>query len=251
MAHTVGDVSRMARISVRTLHHYDQIGLVKPRARSEAGYRLYSDGDVERLQQVLFYRELGFRLEEIGRILADPDFDRRGALVDQRELLAERAERTRALVTLIDRTLSALDGGEKMTPEALFDGFEPSEHEEEARERWGGTPEYEESRRRTSRYTQEDWKAIKAEAGAIVEAFGAAFEAGTAATDPGATDVAERHRQHISRWFYTCSYEVHIGLGEVYVADPRFGAAMGSTESPGLDQYILSAIRANAERASA
>jgi len=247
MAHTVGDVARMARISVRTLHHYDQIGLVKP-SRTDAGYRLYTERDVERLQQALFYRELGFPLEEIARILADPAFDRRRALVDQRELLVERADQARALVALIDRTIEALERGEDLSEEGLFDGFQPSRYEEEARERWGETPEHEESVARTRRYGKEDWQAIRAEAAAIVEGFAAAFDAGTPATRPEAMGLAERHRQHITRWFYGCSFEIHVGLGEMSVADPRFSAHYEPVRE-GLAQYICDAIRANAVRA--
>jgi DNA-binding transcriptional MerR regulator len=155
MAHTVGDVSRMARISVRTLHHYDEIGLVKPSSRTAAGYRQYTDEDVEKLQQVLFYREMAFPLGEIARLLAEPGFDRRRVLADQRELLAERAEQAHALVALIDRTIEALDRGEHMNREALFEGFDPSRYEEEARERWGGSPEYEQSVARTRACTND------------------------------------------------------------------------------------------------
>jgi DNA-binding transcriptional MerR regulator len=247
MAHTIGEVARMARTSVRTLHHYDEIGLVVPSSRSGAGYRLYEEEDLQRLQQVLFYRELGLPLETIGRILADPGFDRRRALVSQRELLAERAEQAHALVALIDRTIEALDRGESMSREALFDGFQPAEYEAEARERWGGTREYEESVARTRRYGTGDWKAIRAEAAAIVDGFAAAFDAGAAPTDARAMDVAERHRQHITSWFYPCSTEVHQGLGEMYVADPRF-ARNYEPVRPGLPGYIRDAIRANAAR---
>jgi DNA-binding transcriptional MerR regulator len=249
MAHTVGEVARMARISVRTLHHYDEIGLVVPSSRTAAGYRLYAEPDMERLQQVLFYRELGFALEKIARVLADPGFDRRRALVSQRELLVERAEHARALVSLIDRNIEALDRGERVNREELFDGFEPAAYEAEARDRWGGTQEYEQSVARTRRYGAEDWRAIRAEAAAIVEDFAAALDAGAAPADERAADVAERHRQHISRWFYDCSREVHVGLGEMYVADPRF-AANYEPVRPGLAAYIRDAIRANAERAA-
>ena len=250
MAHTVGDVSRMARISVRTLHHYDEIGLVKPSSRTVAGYRQYTDEDVEKLQQVLFYREMAFPLGEIARLLAEPGFDRRRVLADQRELLAERAEQAHALVALIDRTIEALDRGEHMNREALFEGFDPSRYEEEARERWGGSPEYEQSVARTRAYTPDDWQAIRAEAAAIVQAFAAAFHAGTAPDDDRAVQVAERHRRHVSRWFYECSFEIHVGLGEMYVADPRFSAGYERMrpERPGLAQYIRDAIRANASR---
>ena len=252
MAYSIGEVARLARISVRTLHHYDEIGLVRPTSRSDAGYRLYTRRDVERLQQALFYRELGFPLEEIARVLTDPAFDRRSALMTQRELLVERAGQVRALVALIDKTIEALDRGEDMTTESLFDGFDASRYEEEAKERWGGTKEYAESARRTRRYKKDDWKAIKQDAAAIVEAFAQAYDARTPATDAAAMDAAERHRQHISRWFYECSYEIHVGLGEMYVADPRFSASYDEArpDRPGLAQYIRDAIRANGERAN-
>ena len=249
MAYTVGDVSRMTRVSVRTLHHYDEIGLVKPSSRTEAGYRLYTPRDLERLQQVLFYRELTFTLEEIARLLNDPGFDRRRALLAQRDLLTERAEQARALVTLIDKTLAALNGETTMSHEDLFNGFDPAKYEEEARERWGGTPEFEESLRRTRRYKKEDWKNLGAEAGEIVQGFAAAMEAGVAPSDARAMDLAERHRQHISRWFYPCSFEIHVGLGDMYVADPRFAANYEPIRT-GLSAYIRDAIHANAARAA-
>src|SRR5262245_46166947 len=110
MPYTVSQVSRLARLSVRALHHYDEIGLLTPSARSEAGYRLYSEADLERLQQILFFRELAFPLEEIRKILDDPGFDRRAALLMQRTLLEERAGQTRALIAAVDRALAALDG---------------------------------------------------------------------------------------------------------------------------------------------
>jgi len=249
MAYTVGDVSRMARISVRTLHHYDAIGIVKPSSRSDAGYRLYTPRDLERLQQVLFYRELGFPLEEIAQLLADPRLDRRRALMAQRELLAARAVQARALVDLIDKTIAALDQGETMSDTELFDGFDPSSYEEEVKERWGGTREYEESARRTRGYTKDDWNKVTAEAAAVSQAFADLMAAGVPSTDPRAMDAAERHRVHITRWFYACSYEVQMGLGEMYVADPRFAANYEKVR-PGLAAYVRDAIKANAARSA-
>src|SRR5688572_23275699 len=104
MTYTVGEVSKLTRVSVRALHHYDEIGLVKPSGRSAAGYRLYTDRDLNRLQQVLFYRELGFKLDDIVAILADPTFDRRKALLAQRDMLAERLESTRAVLELVEKS---------------------------------------------------------------------------------------------------------------------------------------------------
>src|SRR5580698_8782932 len=144
--HTVGDVAKLARISVRALHHYDEIGLLEPSGRTEAGYRLYTDRDVERLQQVLFFRELGFALEDVARILRDPHFDRRQALIAQRAMLVEKGERLKSMVALVDRTLDSLGKGIVMSTEELFDGnFNPGAYEEEAKQRWGKTDTYAES----------------------------------------------------------------------------------------------------------
>src|SRR5438132_1379631 len=199
MPHTVGDVARIARVSVRALHHYDAIGLLVPSTRTDAGYRLYGDADLERLQQILFYRELGFPLEDIAQLLRDPKLDRKQALFVQRALLVEKRDRADAMITLVDRTLEALEKGETMSHEAMFEGFDPEAHEAEAKEKWGDTPQYAESKRRTKRYRAEDWAAIKAEAKEIGEAYGRAMDAGASPRDPIAMDVAERARLHIDR----------------------------------------------------
>ena len=118
----------MAGVSVRTLHHYDAIGLLVPRIRTDAGYRLYTDADLLRLQQILIGRELGLSLEEIGRSLDDPGFDRRITLIDQRERLRERVQQTEAMIRAIDVALAALDDGQGervMNWADLFEGFDP------------------------------------------------------------------------------------------------------------------------------
>jgi DNA-binding transcriptional MerR regulator len=244
----IGQLAELARVSVRTLHHYDDIGLVKPSARSEAGYRLYTQSDLERLQQVLFFRELGFALEQIARIVTDPAFDRRTALIEQRALLLEQAKKTEALVRLVDRTLASIEKGEAMKTEEMFEGFDPSKYETEAKERWGDTSAYQESKKRTKSYKKEDWVKIQAAADAIHQELARLMEAGVAPSDPRAMDVADQHRRHIDRWFYACSRAMHVGLGEMYLADERFTAHYERVR-PGLTQYLVDAIRANAERA--
>ena len=129
----VKEVARLAGVSVRTLHHYDSIGLLTPGTRTAAGYRLYTDADLLRLQQILISRELGLTLEEIRRSLDDPRFDRKAALLDQRERLKDRARQAEAMIRGIDVSLAALDGSRKgeMKMEHLFEGFNPSQY------RWG------------------------------------------------------------------------------------------------------------------
>jgi DNA-binding transcriptional MerR regulator len=245
MAYTVGEVSKIAKVSVRALHHWDEIGLVKPSRRSPKGYRLYTDDDLDRLQQVLFFRELGFRLEDIVATLADPAFDRREALRSHRALLSQRVEHARALLELVDRTLRAMNGEEAMRPEDKFEAFDPSKYQDEAAQRWGDTPAFAESLKRTKQYTPDDWKRMRAEADEISEALAERLAAGVPATNARATALAEAHRQHIDRWFYPCSHEIHVGLGEMYVNDPRFAAGYERVRE-GLAAYLRDAIRANA-----
>jgi DNA-binding transcriptional MerR regulator len=243
MGYTVGDVARLAHVSVRTLHHYDEIGLVRPSGRTKAKYRLYTDRDLERLQQVLFYRELGFKLEDIAKILADPAFDRKKALFAQRALVAERIEHAKALLAILDRTIATLEGGTTMKKDEMF----PNPYEDEARARWGHTDAYAESARRTKGYTKEDWARMKDEQAANLRAFAEALDAGIAPTDARAMDVAEAHRLLIDRWFYPCSRQMHAALGQMYVDDPRFAATYENVR-PGLAEYVSRAARANAAR---
>jgi hypothetical protein len=168
----------------------------------------------------------------------------------QRELLADKADRLRALIAAVDARLHALERGTMLSKEEMFEvfgDFDPAKHEDEARERWGDTDAYRESARRTRRYTKQDWLKIKAEGGANVEAFAAALDAGKPPSDPSVMALAEQHRLHIDRWFYPCPRAMHRGLGEMYVADPRF-AEVYERVRPGLAAYLRDAIAANAAR---
>lgn len=253
LAYTVGQVAKLAHISVRTLHHYDELGLLTPSERSEAGYRLYTASDLERLQQVLFYKELGFSLDEIRSIMADPAYNRRDALIAQRELVAEQVLRLQAMLGLIDKTIASLEGGFQMSQEEMFEvfgDFDPTEYEEEVKERWGHTEAYRESARRTAEYTKTDWERFKAESTEVNAAIVALMDAGVPPDDPRAMDTVERHRLQIDRWFYPCSREMHAELGKMYVADPRFTATYEKIR-PGMAQYMRDAIAANAARTEA
>jgi DNA-binding transcriptional MerR regulator len=246
----VKDVARLAGVSIRTLHHYDKIRLLVPRSRSSAGYRLYNATDLLRLQQILIGRELGLSLEEIRRSLDDPRFDRRKALLAQREQLRNRAQQAEEMIRGIDAALAALDGkskGGNVDLKAIFDGFDPSKYEQEARERWGKTDAYKESTRRTKRYSADDWKAIKAEQAAIYQDAAAAMKAGKTPADPEVMDIAERHRQSIDRWFYPCSPTMHRGLAALYESDSRFAENIDKN-GEGLTPFLVAAIRENASR---
>ncbi|MHB1477491.1 MAG: MerR family transcriptional regulator, partial [Coriobacteriia bacterium] len=152
---TVSEVARLANVSVRTLHHYDEIGLLVPGGRTDAGYRLYGDDDLRRLQEILLFRELEIPLEDIARLLAGGAFDRRAALELQHEMLLQKAVRTEALIASVERTINAERTGVRMTKEEMFEvfgDFDPAEYEEEVQERWGQSDAYKESARRTAKY---------------------------------------------------------------------------------------------------
>lgn len=245
----VSEVARLSGVTVRALHHYDEIGLLVPSRRSEKGYRLYTDDDLLRLQQIVIGRALGLSLERIRQSLDDPQFELRAALCEQRALLVERFEQTQMMIRSIDAALAAIDRAraDEMDAKQMFDGFDPAQYEDEARSRWGSTEAYAESQRRTSKYGPEDWARMKAEGEAIVVAFADAMRAGVAAEHESALALAERHRLHIDRWFYPCDRAMHTCLAELYVSDDRF-AAYFDRHGAGVAGYVAAAIRANAAR---
>jgi len=143
--YTVGRVADLSGVTIRTLHHYDEIGLLSPGGRSAAGYRIYEDSDIERLQRILFYRELGFALEEIATIVDDPRTGALGHLRCQRGMLARRIERLSAMVDAIDYEMEARTMDIRLTPEErleVFGEFKPEDYAEEAEQRWGETEAY-------------------------------------------------------------------------------------------------------------
>ncbi|MGH3158144.1 MAG: MerR family transcriptional regulator [Streptosporangiaceae bacterium] len=253
-SYTVGAVATLAGVSVRTLHHYDQICLLSPAGRSAAGYRIYSLADLKRLQQILYYRALGFPLEEIAGIMSDPGEDAAAHLRRQHRLLREQISHRRDLLTAIEKELEALKMGIALTAEEQFEIFGTDkvggEWAQEAQQRWGGTGAWQQSQRRTASYSKQDWIDIQAEATSINREFLDAMRAGVPATSGCAMDLAEQHRQHITRWFYDCDHTLHRCLAGLYVGDPRFAKNYDDL-APGLAQYVHDALQANATRATA
>jgi DNA-binding transcriptional MerR regulator len=250
--YTVGEVAELSGVSVRTLHHYDELGLLSATVRSPAGYRLYSPDDLRRLRQILLYRELDFRLEEIANMLAGPDAGTDHHLRQQHALLRARQDRTAALIAAIENEMEARKMGISLTPEEQLEIFgtdKLDEHAAEAEERWGNTEAWQQSRRKTAAYTKRDWITIKAEADANIEGFAAAIRAGEPSDGTVAMDLAEAHRGHLSRWFYDCGYNMHRGLADLYISDPRYMASYDEIE-PGFSRYVHDAIMANADRHS-
>jgi DNA-binding transcriptional MerR regulator len=257
----VSEVARIARVSVRTLHHYDAVGLLPPSGRTDAGYRLYARRDLERLQQILVFRELGFALEAIGRLLDETPMQRADALRAQRALLVEKRDRTDAVIRSVERTLASMDDGSDMEVGEMFEGFEDlteapadlrrhhREHAAEAHERWGDTDAFTESMRRAKSLRREDWATLERLGEEAEARMAELLAAGADPEGQAAMDGAEAMRAHIDRWFYPCSHGMHAGLADMYEADPRFRAHY-EDRAPGLAAFVAKAIRANARRAA-
>ncbi|MFI9586537.1 MerR family transcriptional regulator [Streptomyces sp. NPDC052236] len=252
MSYSVGQVAGFAGVTVRTLHHYDEIGLLCPSGRSHAGHRRYEDADLDRLQQVLFYRELGFPLDEVATLLDDPDVDPQEHLRRQHELLSGRIAKLRQMAAAVEQAMEAKKMGINLTPEERFEVFgakDPEQYAEEAERRWGHTAAYAESQRRAAGYTKDDWKRMQEEVSDWGTRYEALMAAGEAPAGRGAMDMAEEHRLHITKWFYECTYEIHTCLGEMYVSDERFKEFYDSMRA-GLAEHLRDAILANAQRHS-
>ncbi|MFJ4713241.1 MerR family transcriptional regulator [Streptomyces sp. NPDC088785] len=249
--YSVGQVAGFAGVTVRTLHHYDEIGLLVPGERSAAGHRRYGERDLDRLQRILFYRELGFPLHEVHALLDAPGTDPREHLRRRHDLLVARIEKLRGMADAVARAMEARTMGIELTPEERFEVFgdqDPERHREETERRWGGTGQYAESQRRTGAYGKEDWRRLRAESDDWNARYAALVAAGASPGGERAMDLAEEHRRHISRWFYACPHATHVCLGDMYVADARFTAfydALGE----GVAGHLRAAIHANAARA--
>ncbi len=257
---TVGELAAWAHVTVRTLHHYDEVGLLVPSDRSAAGYRLYAEADLERLFRILLYRELGFTLEAIGQLLDAPALESVAALRAQRKLLLDQRRKTAAIIRALDRTLAAIGKGEKMSEDEILEGFEAfanapadirareAQHSREVKEGWGNTNAYRESMRRARQYSKADWRRIQEEGAANEARMVELLAAGSDPEGPDAMAGAEAMRQHIERWFYACAPETHVGLADMCEADARFTKHFDE-RAPGLASFVARAIRANARRA--
>lgn len=237
---TVHEVSQCAGVSVRTLHYYDQIGLLFPSEVTDAGYRLYDDTAISRLQQIMFYRELGFALKDIRDILASDSFDEADALTKHRKLLLMKRERLDALIGLVDRILK----GEKTMSFTEFDETQIEAqrraYAKEARERWGNTDAYAQSEQKTAQYSKQQWEAIHNEAAEMYRQFASHMNEG--AGSAGAQQAVRQWQAYITKYFYTCTNDILAGLGQMYTADERFAKNIDA-HAPGLAEFMSEAIR--------
>lgn len=237
--HTVRQVADLAGVTPRTLHHYDTIGLLKPSLVGGNGYRYYGDEALLRLQQILLYRELGFDLEAIKRLMAQKDFSVVKALEAHKAALKKRIERLQRLVETVDKTIASQQGGTTMSDEQLFEGLTAQEKEyaEEALERWDPSV-VRESHRRYGQLTAAQKAAMK-EAGAEHLRQWAAL-IGTDPAGPQARNMVEQWRKGIE-FFYTPTPEILVGLSQMYLDDPRFKATYDKVD-PRLADYIRQCV---------
>lgn len=239
-------------MTVRTLHHYEHIGLLASEQRTDAGYRRYSEEDLQRLQHVLYYRELGFPLDDIATILDDPAADTRAHLVRQRTMLTDRIARLQRMVVNLDKHLEAATMGIDLTPEERFEIFGPEHaakldsYTAEAEREWGETDAWAQSRARTSRFSKEQWRTLKEAGDDLNRRLAAALQGGASPDGDEAAALAEEHRRSIEQ-FYDCSYAMHRQLGAMYVEDERFAKTYNDV-APGLAGWLRDAIDANAAR---
>ncbi len=215
---TVCEVRDRTGDSVRTLHYYDEIGLLKPTEVTEAGYRFYDDAALKTLETILFFRELEFPLKQIRNILNSPRFDHRAALKDQLALLKLQKKHIEKLIALAEKNI--MEEGTMDMDFSAFDKTEMDQYAEEARERWGGTPAYEESRKKMQSCGKEDYDRLAADMGSVFAEF--ARLRGSDPAAPEAQATVQKLQALITGRCYTCTDEILAGLGEMYVADERF-----------------------------
>ncbi len=234
---TVHEVSQLTGVSVRTLHHYDAIGLLKPTQVTEAGYRLYDDGALAQLQTILLFRELRFPLKDIRDILADPHFDRRDALQTQVRLLEMERARLQAVISLANEMLAT--GGDIMDFKP-FDKTQQELYAAEAKAKWGHTAAWQESQQRAATGAGQH----RAQDGlmAIFAAFGTVKDKGADAAE--ALALAAKLQSYITENYYTCTLDVLRGLGQMYAADERFAHAIDQAGGKGTAQFAAAAIAA-------
>jgi DNA-binding transcriptional MerR regulator len=242
MTYTVKQLAQIAGVSIRTIHYYDEIGLLEPAFIKDNGYRSYGEKELVKLQQIMFFRELEFPLEDILQMVNAKDFNPGEALGEQRRLLELKRKRLNRLIKTIDNTVQNLKGGEeKMDNNQMFDSFDMAEidqYKEEAKQRWGNTEAYKQSQERTKNWTKEDYKRIAAEGKKFNQLLADMMDKGF--NSPEFQDLIQKHYEGIEV-FYDCSLEMYRTLGDMYVADPRFTATYDKFR-PGLARVMQQAI---------
>ena len=241
----ISEVARISGVSVRMLHHYDNIGLLIPSDKNDKNYRLYSDEDVKKLYQILIFKELEFSLKEIKNILDDENFDREKALRLQRELIVEKRKRMDNILNSIDEVIDNLEGDKAMSNKDFkaFSYEEIKKHEEKYKEetekRYGKSSAYKECNEKTSKYSKNDWENISKEADEIYKKLADLMD--RQLEDIEVQDLVDQWRNHISKNYYNCTIDIFRGLALMYVADERFTKNIDKYKD-GLAQFLSDAM---------
>ena len=237
----INEFAKLTGVSVRTLHYYDEIRLLKPAFVDEQnGYRFYDENSLERMQEILFYRELDFELKSISEILSSPDYDKKKALAEQRKLLILKKER-------LERIIDALDGAEKgkviMT---VFDNSDyetaRKQYETEAKQRWGNTDAYKEHAEKTAIYTKDKWQDVNEGLMSVFAKFAECMNNGHTADSDNAQALVKELQDYITENYYTCTNGILAGLGQMYVDDERFKNNIDK-HTPGTAEFVSEAIK--------
>lgn len=239
----IREFAKLTGVSVRTLHFYDEIGLLKPSSVDEQnGYRFYDEYALTRMQEILFYRELDFPLKEIRMILSSPEYDKRNALKEQKHLLTLKKERVERLILALD---SAMKG--EIVDMNVFDNSEfeakREEYAKEAKDKWGDTSTYKESTEKTADYSAEKWKQVNFAMDERIAEFADCKRKGFTPDSKEAQALAKKWQEFITENYYTCTKEILAGLGEMYVADERFRKNI-DRHGDGTAQFMSDAIKA-------
>ena len=239
---TVHEVSRISGVTIRTLRYYDRIGLLCPAARTEAGYRLYDEADLMRLQRILLLRELEIPLRDVARLLECPEAEQREAIGQQVKLLELKKERTEKLIAFARR----LSKGEETMDFSAFDRSKEEAYAAEAKARWGGTEAYHAYEKKAASRTEAEGSLFAGRMAAIFAAFGV-LKDGDPASDAAQAKVKEL-QDFISANYYPCTDEILFGLGQMYVADARFTANIDAAGGEGTVAFVQQAIAAHCKR---
>ena len=236
----IKEFAELTGVSVRTLHYYDEIGLLKPAlVDAQNGYRFYDENSLLRMQEILFYRELDFPLKSILEILSSPDYDKQKALAEQRKLLELKKER-------LERIIDALDGATKgKVTMTAFDNSDyetaRKQYEVEAKQRWGETDAYKEHAEKTADYSKDKWQAVNEGLMTIFAKFAECKQNGNTADSDDAQVLVKELQNYITENYYTCTKEILAGLGQIYVADERFKTNIDKN-GDGTAEFVSKAI---------
>ncbi|MBR3024203.1 MAG: MerR family transcriptional regulator [Oscillospiraceae bacterium] len=241
MKYQIKEFAKLTDVSVRTLHYYDETGLLKPAFVDEQnGYRFYDENSLARMQEILFYRELDFPLKDILKILSSPDYDRKKALEAQKELMILKKNRIEKLISALDDAVKGVKINMKVFDNSEFEE-KREEYAREAKEKWGNTEAYSEFEKKTRSFSTDDIRSLAAGIDEVMDEFAECMKNGSAPDSAEAKGLVRKLQNYITETSYTCTDEILAGLGQMYTADERFRKNI-DRHGEGTAQFISDAI---------